>query len=215
MRRAQLRSSALVVTVATAAALLAAAPAAAAPPPDLLISEVIEGSSNNKAVEIYNGTGAPVDLTGYALQYYFNGNTTSSLSIPLTGTVANGDVHVVAQAASNATILAAADQTNGSSWFNGDDAIVLAKGGAAIDVFGQIGFDPGTEWGTGLNSTADNTLRRNADVCAGDPNGADVFDPSAGWTGFAVDTFDGLGAHTADCGDVVPPTPKVVINEFS
>ncbi|MET0450057.1 MAG: ExeM/NucH family extracellular endonuclease, partial [Aeromicrobium sp.] len=44
---------------------------------------------------------------------------------------------------------------------------------------------------------------------------ADVFDPSAGWTGFAVDTFDGLGAHTADCGDVVPPTPKVVINEFS
>ena len=58
----------------------------------------------------------------------FNGATTCTLTINLTGTVAAGDVYVVAQAAANATILAQADQTNGSGWFNGDDAIVLRKG---------------------------------------------------------------------------------------
>ena len=34
----------------------------AAEPVELFFSEYIEGSSNNKALEIYNGTGAAVDL---------------------------------------------------------------------------------------------------------------------------------------------------------
>lgn len=32
---------------------------------ELLFSEYAEGHSNNKYYEIYNGTGAAVDLTGY------------------------------------------------------------------------------------------------------------------------------------------------------
>jgi len=212
-----LRSSVLVVAALTAATLLGAAPAQAAAPPDLLISEVVEGSSNNKAVEIYNGTGAAVDLAagGYSLAYYFNGSTTAATTIALTGSVASGDVFVVAQSLASAAVLATADQTSSASWYNGDDAIVLTKSGTALDVVGQVGVDPGTEWGTGLVSTADNTLRRQADVCAGDPVGADAFDPSVEWDGFATDSFDGLGAHTADCGDVLPPVERIVINEFS
>ncbi|GAA1922014.1 ExeM/NucH family extracellular endonuclease [Microbacterium aoyamense] len=212
MSRPPLRSSVIAVAVVTAAALLGAAPAHAAPPPDLLISEVIEGSSNNKAVEIYNGTAASIDLSagGYSLSYYFNGATTAGLTIPLNGAVASGDVHVVAHGSANATILATADQTSSANWFNGDDAIVLTKGGTAIDAFGQVGFDPGTEWGTGLVSTADNTLRRQADVCAGDANASDVFDPSIEWDGFATDTFDGLGIHTTDCSDAEPPVDPPV-----
>ncbi|HEU4918154.1 MAG TPA: ExeM/NucH family extracellular endonuclease, partial [Candidatus Limnocylindrales bacterium] len=182
-----------------------AAPALAAST-DLFISEYIEGTSNNKAIEIYNGTGATVNLAtgGYNIQMHFNGNPASGLSIPLTGTVANGDVYVLAQAAANATILAQADQTNGAGWFNGDDAVVLRRGTTALDVIGQIGFDPGTEWGTGLTSTADNTLRRMTGIEDGDPNGADVFDPSVQWNGFATDTFDGLGAHTVVPEDAAP-----------
>ena len=124
-------------------------PAQAAAPTELFFSEYIEGSSNNKALEIYNGTGAAVDLAagGYNVQMFFNGNPVSTLTINLTGTVADGDVYVVAQSAANATILAQADQTNGSGWFNGDDAVVLRKGTTVIDAIGQIGFDPGTEWG--------------------------------------------------------------------
>ncbi|CAG0978228.1 hypothetical protein ANAEL_01576 [Anaerolineales bacterium] len=175
--------------------------AQAAMPTELFFSEYIEGSSNNKALEIYNGTGAAINLAtgGYNVQMFFNGNPVSTLTINLTGSVANGDVYVLAQSSANATILAQADQTNGSGWFNGDDAVVLRKGTVVIDVLGQVGFDPGTEWGTGLISTADNTLRRAATICAGDPNGADAFDPSVEWEGYAQDTFGGLGSHTANC----------------
>ena len=156
-----------------------------AQPTDLFFSEYIEGSSNNKALEIFNGTASPINLTagGYAIDMYFNGSGTSSLTINLTGTVAAGDVWVVAQASANATILAQADQTNGSGWYNGDDAVVLRKGATILDVIGQIGNDPGTEWGTGLTSTADNTLRRKPAICQGDTNGADAFNPATEWDG--------------------------------
>ncbi|HYN19341.1 MAG TPA: lamin tail domain-containing protein [Thermoanaerobaculia bacterium] len=171
---------------------------------DLFFSEYIEGSSNNKALEIYNGTGAAISLGlgGYNIQMFFNGNPVATLTINLTGNVANGDVYVVAQSAANATILAQADQTNGSGWFNGDDAVVLRKGTTIIDFIGQAGFDPGTEWGSGLISTADNTLRRK--TCTGDPIATDLFDPSIEWDGFATDTFGGLGVHSCI---VVPPPP--------
>ena len=178
---------------------------------ELFFSEYIEGSSNNKALEIYNGTGAAINLaTGsYDIQMFFNGSATAGLTIALTGTVANGDVYVLAQASSVAAILAQADQTSTASFYNGDDAVVLRKGGVIIDVIGQIGFDPGTEWGTGLTSTADNTIRRKASILAGDANGADVFDPSIEWDGFANDTFTGLGAHaTSDAAPgVITTTP--------
>jgi uncharacterized protein len=180
-----------------------------AAPTELFISEYIEGSSNNKAIEIFNGTGASVDLvTGaYSLQYFFNGSATAGLTINLLSSVADGDVYVVAQAAAGATILAQADLTNGAGWFNGDDAIVLRKAGVVIDSIGQVGMDPGTEWGSGLTSTFDNTLRRKAAVESGDPNSSDPFDPAVQWDGFAVDTFDGLGAHTT--GPVTDDAPTV------
>lgn len=179
---------------------------------DLLISEYIEGSSNNKAIEIYNGTGAAIDLAagGYNIQMYFNGGASAGLTLNLTGSVADGDVYVVAHASANATILAQADQTNGAGWFNGDDAIVLRKGTTVLDVIGQIGVDPGTEWGSGVTSTADNTLHRKATICTGDPNGDDVFDPNPEWDGFAVDTFTGLGTHIASCdGSPTDTAPSV------
>jgi hypothetical protein len=179
---------------------------ARAQPTELFFSEYIEGTSNNKALEIFNGTGAPVDLAagGYNVQMFFNGNVAAGLTINLMGTVAADDVFVLAQSSANATILAQADQTNGAGWFNGDDTVVLRRGATVVDVIGQIGFDPGTEWGTGVTSTADNTLRRKATVEAGDPVGGDAFDPAVQWDGFATDTFDGLGSHTL-AGEA-PPT---------
>ena len=197
--------------IAILALAFAAAPlrsVSAATPTELFFSEYIEGSSNNKALEIYNGTGAAINLAtdGYSIQMFFNGSASAGLTINLVGTVAAGDVFVIAQASANPTILAQADQTQGSGWFNGDDAVILRKSTTVIDAIGQIGFDPGTEWGSGLASTADNTLRRAETICAGDPNGSDAFDPSIEWEGFASDTFGGLGSHTTDCdaGDAAP-----------
>jgi len=183
------------------------APAPASAQTELFFSEYIEGSSNNKALEIYNGTGAAVNLAAgnYNIQMFFNGSTVATLTFTLGGTVAAGDVFVVAQAAASAAILAQADQTNAAGWFNGDDVVVLRRGAVVIDVIGQIGVDPGTEWGSGVASTADNTLRRKAAVIAGDPIGSDPFVPGSEWDGLATDTFDGLGSHTA----VPPPPPPV------
>jgi predicted extracellular nuclease len=202
----------LFIALAASLALLALAGARLGPAQavstDLFLSEYIEGTSNNKALEIFNGTGSTVDLTGggYQARMYFNGSQTAGLTINLTGSVAPGDVFVLAHSAADPAILAQADQTNGAGWFNGDDAVALTKGGAAgelVDVIGQTGFDPGTEWGTGLTSTADNTLRRKSGISAGDTNGSDPFDPATEWDGFATNTFDGLGFHVSG-GDAPP-----------
>jgi len=173
-------------------------------PGDLFISEYVEGSSNNKAIELYNGTGSAINLAAenYVIQYYFNGAVAAGATISLTGTVANNSTFVLAQSAANASILAVANQTSSASWYNGDDAIVLRKGGASgtiVDAIGQVGFDPGTEWGTGLLSTQDNTLRRKPSDCTGDTNASNVFDPSVKFDGFATDDFTGLGSHTSSC----------------
>ncbi|WP_082589097.1 ExeM/NucH family extracellular endonuclease [Nostocoides sp. Soil756] len=182
---------------------------ASAAPTDLLISEYVEGSSNNKALEIYNGTGSPVDLDAYTVQVFANGTSTANSTITLTGTVAPGDVYVLANGSANATIKAAADLLSGSANWNGNDAVTLRHDGAVIDSFGQLGTDPGAEWGTDVTSTKDHTLRRKATVCAGDATPGDAFDPAVQWDGYAVDTVDGLGAHTADCGPVVDLAPTV------
>ena len=193
------------VALAAAPLILGPASVGATTSTDLFLSEYIEGTSNNKALEIYNGTGAPVNLTAgaYGIQMFFNGSSTATLTINLTGTVAAGDVFVVAQSLADPAILAQADQLSSAGWFNGNDAVVLRKGSAVLDVIGQIGFDPGVEWGSGLTSTMDNTLRRNASITDGDSNGNNAFDPAVEWDGFAINTFDGLGFHTTS-GDAPP-----------
>jgi Ca2+-binding RTX toxin-like protein len=190
---------ALVALAAGAAVLVPGS--AAAPPTGLFFSEYAEGSGSSKALELYNGTGSAVTLTGvYSVQLFANGSPTATATIPLTGAVPTGGVFVLARRTSSAAVLAAADQTTTSFLFSGNDAVALVKNGTPVDVIGQIGADPGLEWGTGDASTADNTIRRKPSISAGDANGADAFDPSAEWLGFPLDTFDGLGAHTVDGG---------------
>ncbi|MGN6330956.1 MAG: ExeM/NucH family extracellular endonuclease [Motilibacteraceae bacterium] len=188
-------------TLAVAGALapaLAAAPGAAATG-GLFFSEYVEGTSNNKALEIYNPGSTPVDLgaSGYAVKMFFNGASTAGLTVGLTGTVAPGDVFVLAQAKADPAVLAQADQTDGSGWFNGDDAVELVRGVDVVDSIGQLGVDPGTQWGSGGTGTADRTLRRKGTVTTGDADPTDTFDPAAQWDGYPVNTFDGLGSYSS------------------
>ena len=168
-------------------------------PDELFISEYVEGSSLNKAVELFNGTGSAVDLAGYTIEVYFNGATTTTTVIPLGGTIASGDVFILADDGADPAILAETDQTTTSSLWNGDDVIVLKSGDDIVDVFGQVGVDPGTEWGSGATGAADASLRRMPTICTGDTNPDDAFDPAVEWDGFPSNTFDGLGTHSVDC----------------
>ena len=187
-----------------------AAPATAAEPM-LFFSEYVEGSSNNKALEIYNPTPFPVNLSASEafLITYFNGSNgvppnTLARVTALTGTIAAGDVYVVVDNAASVGLQAIADQLVPSAWFNGDDHIQLQQFGTVIDSIGQFTVDPGDAYGTGDVTTQDNTLRRKVGILSGDTNVNDAFDPAVEWDGFAIDTFDGLGSHTATPPDNEP-----------
>ena len=157
----------------------------AAVAPDLFISEYIEGGGNNKAIEIFNGTGASVDLGAgnYALRIYANGSVTPSTTIYLTGTVANAEVFVVANSGSVTGILGVADMVSGSLTHNGDDAVSLAKNSVNLDVVGTIG-DPAA-FGANVTLVRTNTVSE----------GTTTYETWQ-WTSYASDTVDYLGSHT-------------------
>ena len=169
----------------------------------LFMSEYVEGSDTNKALEIYNPTGSDVNLNGYAIQSYVNGSPTASATYNLPNTtLASGHVFVICNSGSSGlppTGKCDALTNSNAIDFNGDDALVLSNGLIALDIIGQVGNDPGTEWGSGLISTADNTIVRNCAITHGDVNGADAFDPATEWIGNAIDTFSNLGSHNLVC----------------
>ena len=45
---------------------------------ELFFSEYVEGYANNKALEIYNPTNAPINLSGYSIARFSNGSTTAN-----------------------------------------------------------------------------------------------------------------------------------------
>ena len=169
------------------------------------------GSSFNKVIEIYNGTGASVDLAagGYILELYSNGDKVANSTAALTGTIADGGVYVLANSQASSAARAIADTTSGVVNCNGIDAVVQRKNGVVLDALGQVGTDPGSEW---PGDSQNDTLLRNTDICAGDTADTDPFDASADWTTFPQGAFTALGMHTADCAGG-GRDPILVINE--
>ncbi len=170
---------------------------AGGPPPVLFFSEYAEGSSSNKAVEIYNANGSDVDLGSCEVRFYFNGNVAPTNTINLAGTLADDDVFVVCDDSINAMVFDPmnCDLLATGTFFNGDDAIELVCGVDTLDVIGEIGFDPGSEWAAGGVGTQNETIRRDCSVVAGDANGADPFDPSVEWASFPQDDFSDFGQY--------------------
>ncbi|MGD1851238.1 MAG: lamin tail domain-containing protein [Cyanophyceae cyanobacterium] len=178
----------------------------------VFISEYIEGSSNNKAVELYNPTGAAIDLGAgnYTLEFFSNGNNVASTTINLTGTIAAGGTYIIADDNAVLAVTSVANLTPGNSFFNGNDAVVVKSNSAVVDVLGQVGFDPGVAWTGGGVSTHNQTLRRKSVVVSGDTNPNDAFDPSLEWDEFPQDTFGGLGSHSIDQADLaIAPTDAI------
>lgn len=165
----------------------------------LYFSEYVEGSSNNKALEIYNASDAPIDLTGCSVRNYANGASAPTGTAVLTATIPAQGTWVLCHGSAGAALQAVCNQpiaaVPNAIAFNGDDAVELFCDGNSIDVIGQIGVDPGTQWGSGATSTLDATLRRNCSVTTGRANGEDPFNPADEWTGFPIDTFGGLGSR--------------------
>lgn len=189
-------------TILAASIALLLAPTADA---ELFISEYVEGSGNNKAVEFYNPTSNSLNLADYRLNVFFNGATSAGVSVALNGDLAPGATYVFASASAAEELLLLADQTIGGGLWNGDDAITLTKNGDVVDSIGQIGFDPGSAWGSGSITTANDTLRRSA--VSYDTNPFDTFEPADQWLGFAQDDFSDIGLFNGEGGGPVDPEP--------
>ncbi|HXL57966.1 MAG TPA: lamin tail domain-containing protein, partial [Chitinophagaceae bacterium] len=151
------------------------------PPPgdaDFIISEYIEGSSYNKYLEIYNAGTSAADLSKYIVKLYVNGETNASNSTQLdtlTGSlslVAGGLIVIRNSKAALSLPAGITAYVSSVCSFNGDDAITIEKDGTVIDMFGDVGTDPGTSWTISGSSSAavDKTIRRNLSVVKGNTN---------------------------------------------
>ena len=173
---------------------------------ELIFSEYVEGSANNKALEIYNPTLAAVDLADYVVALYINGAVAPSQSLQLSGILPSGGVYVVANSSASAAVLAVADITSAVCTFNGDDAVALLYQGFPSDVIGVIGVDPGAFWDipTG-GETAEYTLRRVSTVTAPEN---DWTIAQFQWNDFAQNDFtdlgDGLPTSLTDATEEAP-----------
>ena len=175
---------------------------------NLFFSEYIEGSSNNKALEIFNGTGATVDLSGYTVKIGSNGGTWHATNIlHMTGTLPNNSVYVIANAAAAPAILNVADVTSTVTYFNGNDAVALFQDETMIDIIGVYMVDPGN--GTGwevagvANATMNHTLIRKPSVTQGNLNWASVAGTNVDnseWLVEVQDYFGDIGSHTFNPG---------------
>ena len=164
---------------------------------DLIISEYVEGTSNNKALEIHNPTPFDVDLTPYVVEVYNNGSQVPIQSLDLEGVLAAGGVTVLGNPQATAAIVNQSQVLSTVTWFNGNDPIVLRKDGEIIDMMGTIGVDPMGAWAVGEGAMAEYTLVRKPDVGQGSVNWAEG---QTQWDVYPQDTFDFLGEHSASCG---------------
>ncbi|MFC1732487.1 T9SS type A sorting domain-containing protein [candidate division KSB1 bacterium] len=183
---------------------------------DLIFSSYIEGSSYNKALEIYNGTGSTVDLADYRIAQSTNGNGWQYYHyFPAGASITNGDVWVMLNADADSTIanFAVADEVlpyPSVVVHNGDDARGIERtfdGGTTwtlIDVIGVPTVDPGSGWDVAgvNNATANHTLVRKASICNGNTDWASAAGTTTAnseWIVYPSNTFTYLGAHTTNC----------------
>jgi len=168
----------------------------------IFFSEYIEGSSSNKATEIYNNTGATVNLTDLVVYRFNNGSLTATDSLFPQGVLAAGDVFVFCNPSAIPAIQAQSDTTHTMTFYNGDDAILLKNlvTGDSLDMIGEIGVDPGSGWAVGTGATNNFTLKRMFSITEGEMNwtiGATQ------WDVFPIDMVDSLGFHYAASGTTV------------
>lgn len=179
---------------------------------EIFISEYVEGGGFNKAIELYNPTANPIDLSNYRMAQYNNGSATPGVYSTLSGIIQPYDTRVLVldkrtgNPATDPDLAAKADTfmnpTNTAEflYFNGDDAVVLERlNGTVVDIIGVIGVDPGNFWGSGSNTTQNHTLVRKPTVTKGVTTSPATFDPADEWIAYPQDFFDSLGTHLSVC----------------
>ncbi|HDY88954.1 MAG TPA: T9SS type A sorting domain-containing protein [bacterium] len=205
------------------------------PPPDpkdppscseVFISEYIEGSGHNKAIELYNSSSDDtVALNKYFLRVFMNGAPTPLIQ-QLVGILLPQQTFVIAHPNADAAILAVADQTANKLNFNGDDAVQLVRvlnditididsiegiGGNPHAIFDTLDLDtidhvgipgvwPGNQgYPVGSGTTKNSTLIRKAGVTTGKEDWACG---QKQWKVNGTDDYANLKQHICKCAPV-------------
>lgn len=145
---------------------------------ELYFSEYLEGSSNNKAVEISNRTSSTIALSAYSIKKQVNGSTTWTAVATLSGTLAANSTYVVAHSSYALTCTGTINLKTANLDFNGNDTVGLFKNNVLIDIIGTSG--------SSANFALDVTLRRNVSK----PRTTYL---ASEWTSYAVDTCSNIG----------------------
>ena len=169
---------------------------------DLFFGQYIEGTGNNKAVQVFNPTAVPIDLSVYSILISANGGTNMTV-YPLSGSIGPNGVFTVANPGAAGGILSVANATPSFLNFDGTDAVALLHNNDTIDVIGQLHVNPGVNgWAAGTGSTYQHTLIRGYYDHAGDTSWTNAANT---WYSFPVDMIDSVGFHhTAPCGTTGP-----------
>lgn len=183
---------------------------------NLLISEYGEGSGGSKKyVEIYNGTGVPVDLENYQLWRVSNGGAWPEATHPFSSIIIpDGGTYVVANNISDNPV--ADEYAPGFISHNGDDAVGLAWNGGSgtdfnlIDAIGTDGPDPGSGFEVAgvSNATKDHIIIRKSSVlnpttdwvASAGTNATDSEWIVSSFTYNSTAQTTDLGSHTFDYG---------------
>lgn len=165
---------------------------------DLFISEYVEGSGSNKALEVANFTGSSISLSDYTMRIASNSNSFGyTYNFPNT-TLAHGEVFVVGNSGLAAECVPNRDDLNNSiTGFNGNDAIGLFKNGTLIDILGVEAS--GNTYGENITLIRKPTIQY--------PN--TTFDINE-WNTAATNDCSDLGSH-----DQTLSTPDFTINSIS
>jgi predicted extracellular nuclease len=168
----------------------------------------------NRAIELYNGTSAAIDLGDYQVFLYNNGSylrdggSFQRLTFTATGgVVAPGDTYVICQMSLDAGSFDPCDlrSNNNAVNFNGNDTLLLRHAdGTLVDSLGD-GTNPSNDggsvgwWGSGGNTTQLHDLRRKCGITQGRLDVTTPFDPADQWDAFAPSDLGDLGRARSGC----------------
>ena len=164
----------------------------------IFISEYIEGTSDNKAIEIYNGESSTLDLTKLTIYLYANGGIAATNTFTGSGILLPNSAYVIYNSSAIEEIITSGNSPGSVANFNGNDVLEVLYNGQLTDIFGTKGIDPGTSWTVAgiTTGSVNKTLLRKLSITQGNttPSGSFGTDATTSeWVIMSTDYAKNLG----------------------